>query len=140
MLVGESRCATLALHHAMEGVYIFTLWSCPLQMIPPELQSDFAPAGGGGGGSERLGFLPGTSPMPAINLPPTLPDLEHFAASSAMTRRAPLRFIIPLVMTPHCWGVQGLSSTGLWLCPPPWPPSECCTQCAQRQGRFRRAW
>lgn len=23
--------------------------------------------------------------MPAINLPPTLPDLEHFAASSAMS-------------------------------------------------------
>lgn len=54
-----------------------------LQVIPPELQSDYAPHAGGGG--DRLGFLPGTRPIPAINLPPTLPDLEHFAASSAMS-------------------------------------------------------
>jgi hypothetical protein len=49
--------------------------------VPPELQSDFAPAAGGG--RDQLGFLPGARPIPAINLPPMLPDLEHFAASSA---------------------------------------------------------
>ncbi len=51
-----------------------------MQAIPPELQSDYAPAAGAG--SDKLGFLPGARPSPVINLPPVLPDLEHFAASS----------------------------------------------------------
>ena len=54
-----------------------------MQAIPPELQSDFAPAAGAG--RDQLGFLPGTRPSPVINLPPVLPDLEHFAASSAVS-------------------------------------------------------
>ena len=53
------------------------------QAVPPELQSDYAPAAGAG--RDQLGFLPGTRPIPAINLPPMLPDLEHFAASSALS-------------------------------------------------------
>ena len=93
-----------------------------LQMIPPELQSDFAAsAGGGGGGGERLGFLPGTRPMPAINLPPTLPDLEYFAASSAMTRRSPLRTDYPTGYDAAFILFQELRFTVLSLCPPSSP-------------------